>query len=74
MKIDESISFLNKNKKVFLQKRIKQLIEKVDMLEYIVLFGSYARGEERATSDMDVMAITQMETNRLLRGRALQSV
>jgi len=68
MKIDESISFLDDAKKVFLQERIKQLIEKVDTIEYIILFGSYARGEERATSDMDVMAITQMEMNRLLRG------
>lgn len=68
MKIDESISFLDKYKKAFLQKQIKQLIEKVDTLEYIILFGSYARGEERATSDMDVMVITQTEMNRLLRG------
>ncbi len=68
MKIDESISFLNQNKKEFLQKQIIHLIEKVDTLEYIVLFGSYARGEERATSDMDVMVVTQTEMNRLLRG------
>ena len=68
MKIDESISFLNHNKKVFLQKWIKKLTDEVDSIEYIILFGSHARGEEIATSDLDIMAITKEETERLLRG------
>ncbi|MFA9463385.1 MAG: nucleotidyltransferase domain-containing protein [Velocimicrobium sp.] len=68
MKIDERISFLNETKRKFLLAQIKQLTKRVDTLEFIVLFGSYARGEERATSDMDLLVITEKETSRLLRG------
>lgn len=68
MKIDESISFLNHKKRALLQEWIKRLIKDVDDLEYIILFGSYARGEEITTSDMDIMVITQKENDRLIRG------
>jgi predicted nucleotidyltransferase len=68
MKIDETISFLTESKKSFLQERIQQLLEKLNTIEYIILFGSYARGEERATSDMDLMVITENEVDRVLRG------
>lgn len=68
MKIDENISFLDKNKKEFLQKKIKNLTENIPLLEYIILFGSYARADEKATSDIDLLVITGGETERLLRG------
>ena len=68
MKIDESLSFLRENKKALLQKIIANLKEEVEGLRYIILFGSYARGEEKATSDLDILLLTEQEITREIRG------
>ncbi|MEG1742485.1 MAG: nucleotidyltransferase domain-containing protein [Acetivibrio sp.] len=69
MKIDESISFLDEAKRAFLQEGIKYLMETLQRPEYIILFGSYARGEEKAGSDMDLLVITKREVDRILKGK-----
>ncbi|MDK2808550.1 MAG: polymerase beta, Nucleotidyltransferase [Clostridiales bacterium] len=68
MKIDERLSFLSEERQRFLQKWILYLGESLDTLEYIVLFGSYARGEEKAASDMDIMVVTREVVSRTARG------
>ena len=68
MKIDESLSFLREHKKELLQKKIEYLKENVEGLRYMILFGSYARGEEKATSDLDVLLLTTQEIPREVRG------
>ena len=68
MKIDESLSFLRESKKALLQKIIANLKEEVEGLCYIILFGSYARGEEKATSDLDILLLTEQEIPREIRG------
>lgn len=68
MKIDENLSFLRENKRVLLQKKITLLKEELDSLHYIILFGSYARGDEKATSDLDLLVLTEQEISREIRG------
>ncbi|MSS64518.1 nucleotidyltransferase family protein [Velocimicrobium porci] len=68
MKIDETIGFLSRNKRDFLLEKIELLTKKIETLQYIILFGSYARGEETATSDIDILVITEKPTERFLRG------
>ncbi len=68
MRIDESLSFLRENKKVHLTTMLNLLQSELEDICYIILFGSYARGEERVTSDMDILAITQSEVPREKRG------
>lgn len=68
MKIDESLSFLRKDKKELLQKKIGSLTRGVEGLSHIILFGSYAKGEEKATSDLDLLVLTEQELPRELRG------
>ena len=68
MKIDESISFLEGTTKTFIIKKIQYLISRIPDLEYIILFGSYARTEQTIKSDIDLMAITSCIPDRLLRG------
>ncbi len=45
------------------QEALKQFVEKVknkydDKIERIILFGSYARGEDKEESDIDVLVLT----------------
>lgn len=68
MKIDESLSFLRENKKELLQKKIEKLTEELGGISYIILFGSYARGEEKSTSDLDILVLTEQEISREIRG------
>ncbi|MCH1975039.1 nucleotidyltransferase domain-containing protein [Muricomes sp. OA1] len=68
MKIDESISFLEGTTKTFIIKKIQYLISRIPDLEYIILFGSYARTEQTIKSEIDLMAITSSIPDRLLRG------
>lgn len=68
MKIDESLSFLRKNKKELLRRKIGRLKEEVEGIRYIILFGSYARGEEKATSDLDILVLAEQEIPREIRG------
>ena len=68
MKIDEEISFFSKSKRILISEKIKQLVKEIATLQYIVLFGSYARGEETLTSDMDILVITEKPMERVLRG------
>lgn len=68
MKIDESLSFLRENKKELLQKKIEKLTQEVESISYIILFGSYARGEEKAPSDLDILVLTEQELPREIRG------
>lgn len=59
---------LMKNEKV-LQEFVKRVKERYgDKVEKIILFGSYARGEAREDSDIDVLIITKKEDFRLRRG------
>lgn len=44
------------------------LLEKVPGLSKVILFGSYARYEQKATSDLDILALTVWETPRETRG------
>lgn len=68
MKIDETISFLEKSTKNFIIEKIHCLVCRIPDLEYIILFGSYARMEHTIKSDIDLMAITSCIPDRLLRG------
>lgn len=68
MKIDEELSFLTNEKQAFLKEQIQMLRENLPDLNYIILFGSYARGEERAESDMDLLVLTHKESERQVRG------
>lgn len=52
MKIDESISFLEGTTKTFIIKKIQYLISRIPDLEYIILFGSYARTEQTIKSEI----------------------
>lgn len=54
--------------------RLKQLVKlilnlKIDCTK-IVLFGSYARAEEKAGSDLDILVLTDYEVSREIRGEA----
>lgn len=51
-----------------LHKFVDILINKIDDVVLIVLFGSYARMEQTATSDLDILALTETEVDRSLRG------
>lgn len=65
----------NVSKLPFNQETKNALRELVDMLisanihcRKIVLFGSYARAEQRVTSDFDIFVLTDKEVDRYVRG------
>lgn len=68
MKIDETMSFLRKEKREMLQRKLVTLKKELPTLSYVILFGSYARGEEKATSDLDLLLLTAEPVERLVRG------
>lgn len=68
MKIDEKMSVLDDSVQKILSGKIHQLVSRIPNLEYIILFGSYARMEQTIKSDLDLMAVTSGHPDRLLRG------
>lgn len=68
MKIDETLSFAEDTVKDRIKSKISYLVNHISNLEYIILFGSYARMEQKIESDIDLMAVTSESTDRLLRG------
>lgn len=66
--MDETMSFLDDITKDSINRKIHQLINRIPTLEYIILFGSFARMEQTIHSDIDLMAITDGVPDRLLRG------
>lgn len=68
MKIDETLSVLDNTTKEFVSDKVLYLVNQIPDLEYIILFGSYARMEQSIKSDIDLMAITSYIPDRLLRG------
>lgn len=49
--------------------RYLEKLQNVKSLSMVVLFGSYARMEQRAGSDLDILAITETEVPREVRGQ-----
>lgn len=43
-------------------------LEQIPEVTRIILFGSYARFEQKATSDLDILALTSTEISRDVRG------
>lgn len=68
MKIDETLSILDNTTKSFINDKILYLAGIIPDLEFIVLFGSYARMEQTIKSDIDLMAVTSGIPDRSLRG------
>lgn len=54
------------------KKRLAYFVEELQMIHHltmIVLFGSYARMEQTVKSDLDILAITEGEVPREIRGK-----
>lgn len=68
MKIDISMGVLEPSTQEYLKNKIEYLSKHIPHLEYVILFGSYARLEQTISSDIDLLAITNGTTERLLRG------
>lgn len=47
---------------------VSVILSEVENCQKIVLFGSYARADYNATSDLDIMVLTKTEVPRELRG------
>lgn len=54
----------SENTKRDLQECVNRLLEAPVAYEKIVLFGSYARGEEKINSDYDILALTKQPVDR----------
>lgn len=55
MKIDENMTFLDSSIQYLIREKVEYLVRKIPKLEYIVLFGSYARMEQTVKSDIDLV-------------------
>ena len=49
---------------------LKALVGKLEDVKLAILYGSFARGEERGESDIDLLAVSDGETKRLYSGLA----
>lgn len=47
---------------------VEMILDSVNDCQKIVLFGSYARAEYKASSDLDILVLTKAEVPRELRG------
>lgn len=68
MKIDEDMTILDHSTRNFIREKTQYLIKRVPNLEYIILFGSFARMEQTIKSDIDLLAVSSGMPDRLLRG------
>ena len=55
MKIESSTQHLDKDQIITILRKNKKILEKQFGVTTIALFGSYARGEETETSDIDLL-------------------
>ena len=55
-------------------RKIKDIILKVIDAEQIILFGSYARGDYKKDSDIDLMVILEKKINRKEKNRILDKM
>ncbi len=62
-KLPFDVSIKNK-----LEKLVHLILEEGIDCTKIILFGSYARAEQRANSDLDILVITHSEVPRTVRG------
>lgn len=63
MKIDETLSILDSTLKDFLTTKIQVLTDQLPNLEYVILFGSYARIEQTIKSDIEHLELNESQRN-----------
>lgn len=69
-KVNKSCSFFNELKGLILKTAgvagsLKSALQKIPDIKHAFIYGSYARGEEKADSDIDVMIIGDVDLDKL---------